>query len=341
MKFKKTSVIVIGTLSVFCLCIFANAQITNKMLPSTNVRVQTTVTPTTATTEDNVTLCLRDTNKDEKIGIASSEEFYPSLASECELNGGASGDALIFAQETKRGWSVFFSEVKNKMIAAVFYLFGGKQSTSETTNPVNDSRTSLEDTSNTDTTNKSNLIGVVKAGLGYLDPQALRDIGKDRVKAGLDKKKWDMQKYNCADFSRDLEKTNPEKYTFTSVKCTIKASCTGTNGKKIKGTFIVGHAINDVHLSGGTLGYVEPRTAKEVDMDSNGDGKVDKTDSSLIAQQDGIASAVADLANENKNICSDDFVIESTKCDVLNFEDAKSAFSKLGPASFRPNFNPN
>lgn len=283
-------------------------------------------------------ICLRDANGNKSIDVFDDKEFYLTSIAKCLNVGGAPGESVKFIVGSTFNFSNIFSFSKTRNVAAATYT--------PTPSPVSTPSPSSSVAPLILSTNGIILAPGKSGTLGILHPEIIGDILGDWENVGLDKKQFIPGKYDCADFARDFEKSNPEKYTVTVIDCFITLSCTDSRGNKKTVREHYGHVINDVHedpKSKKISGWVSAQTGTQVQLDGNRDGRVDTADSFDMLNAANVipSDAINDAVNEQRCNSADKFAIQSVICYSNNYENMREMYDAEGAGRFHSGFNPN
>ena len=284
-------------------------------------------------------LCLVDTNKDTIINVADEKEFYVTSVDKCLKVKGAPG-------------YTYTKVIEPEPVVYIQKILGFFQAT-KTMAAIGSEKVTFASTSSSSV---SQTVGVVK---GILTRADLRGIQRDRARSGVDKKAYEPDIYVCVHFARDLELSDPDKYTITNIDCAQLYSCIDKKGKKQYIWSAFRHEINDVHLVDGGTGYTEPQDGTEVKLDGNNDGKVDDEDRIQVANSENMLDKLTEKSKDVKKLkCKkgtfkkedgfDDSLSQGKdnkfknglRCIVKSYESSVEAYEK-DPDSYIPGFNPN
>ncbi|HYC34120.1 MAG TPA: hypothetical protein VEC13_00125, partial [Candidatus Paceibacterota bacterium] len=301
---------------------------------------------TSKATDNEKIVCAKDANGDDSIRFSDASEMSVMGMADCLKAGGAPGMQMLALPLAE---TVSENDTNQLSLAAVSSSFTKTRTTDtrtsiDTTKTDTSSQTSDQvsnQTSNQQTAISSPVIGIIKNSPRNMSSAEMASVNADRGKAGLTPGKFKRGVYECTAFTRDLEKTNPAKYTATVAMCQLKVKCPDpTTGKKRSYLIIGGHMFNDVHNADGSVSYVEPQTGKNIDPDFDGNGKVESNE---IYNVPGVVEQVSYLIDKVAPHCTEENteIVSGPKCTLKSYESVADAYKELGPIFFSPGFNPN
>ena len=93
----------------------------------------------------------------------------------------------------------------------------------------------------------------------------ISNLTRDAISTGVNNTRYNETSYDCDDFASDLE----GNLTVLGYNATYTVYWCGTGAAR------VGHCVTDVHAPDGTLVFIEPQTNRIVNLDFDGDGRVE------------------------------------------------------------------